>query len=381
MYIYIHVPFCRSHCIYCDFYVSLAKHGGQAAYVDALLREIDGRMRRFVDAGGELTPIETVYFGGGTPSLLPAADYQRILAALTAWGQMVDGAEVTMEANPGGRHEAMASPPQDYLAVGMNRFSIGVQSLSDTELKRLSRAHTAEDAIAFVNTVSSAGFENLSVDLMYGLPGQTTASWQETLSRVRDLPVPHVSMYGLKVEEGTPLATLGRFPAYTPPPDDTVVAMYDAGVASLEAAGMRLYEFSNLARPGFESRHNLNYWRNGAFFGFGPSATGYLQGVRYWVTPDLAAYSADPMAVAEETRCSRQEQLENAFIFGLRLTDGLCLEALAATHGPDALAPFEPVVARHLAQGWLHRQGSRIRLSRAAIPLSNAILADYLLDE
>lgn len=376
MYIYVHIPFCKSRCIYCDFYVVLAKYGGQSAYVDALLEEID---LRFGNPALDREPVEAIYVGGGTPSLLPADAYRRLFNRIRQYVPISGGAEITLEANP----LAMADDPQKYLYAGFNRLSIGVQSFNDTELKRLSRIHSADEAARFIGQMRQAGFENVSIDLMYAIPAQTQATWRQTLDRAVKLDVQHVSMYGLKIEESTPLSRLSAFGAYRPPSEDENVAMYFDALDVLKKAGFHRYEFSNLARPGFESRHNLNYWNNGEFLALGASAHGYVGGHRYETVRDLAAYLNNPLA-GESHPCSLTEQLENALIFGLRKADGVDIADIEAQYGIDFETVYGHVVTKYAADNLLvysTRNGSKqLRLTEKAIPVSNAVLADFLLD-
>lgn len=379
MFIYLHVPFCLSRCIYCDFYVTLHKHGGQERFVEAVCREIDARFSAMSPAQRD-QPIQTLYVGGGTPSLLNARQYQRIIERLSAYASWAPDAEVTLEANPGASRSEMADDSARYLAVGFNRVSVGVQSFQDAELKKLSRIHTAADAERFIRHLRQAGWTNVSLDLMYAIPLQTQASWQDTLQRTLDLGVSHVSMYGLKIEEGTPLARLNLLPGggYGVPDDEQNVALYQAGCEALQAGGLQRYEFSNFAREGYRSRHNLNYWDNGEYLALGPSAHGYWQGHRYENVRDLQAYIAHPTA-ARMTPCPVQEQLENALIFGLRKTEGISIEALERRYQIDFHQRYGHVLQRY-SPLYLREEAGWLRLTEQAIPVSNMILAEFLED-
>lgn len=377
--LYLHVPFCRSHCIYCDFFVVLEKRGGstegQDAFVDAVLREIHGRFHALQENPESL---KTLYIGGGTPSLLPARHYQTIFQAIQTYAPFAPDIEITMEANPGdGASSDLADPPEAYREVGINRISVGVQSLNDTELKKLSRRHSAEEAKRFIQILKAGGFENIAVDLMYGLPGQTPESWQKTLAGAVSLDVPHVSMYGLQVEKNTPLKRLVAMGAYPLPDETATVAMYFEGLHFLEAHGLVRYEFSNLARPGFESRHNLTYWNNEAYLALGPGAHGYVAGERYENIRNLARYLENPLA-ATLTACPKNEQLENALIFGLRKREGVDISVLEEHFQFNFSERYGMKLLKYIDAGWVDWANNRLRITEAGIPTSNTILAEFI---
>jgi oxygen-independent coproporphyrinogen III oxidase len=384
MFCYLHVPFCASKCIYCDFYVTLIKYGGVDAYVSAVCREIDETfesIRRSEAIYNKpevlLSPLETLYVGGGTPSLLSPNHYEPILQTLkSTWG-FASNPEVTMEFNP----NHVSSLLESYRELGFNRVSVGIQSFQENELKRLSRSHTAKEAQDFIKKLQQAGFDNISVDLMYGLPEQSAASWEETLKGVIDLGIQHVSMYGLKVETGTPLEKLLPYAAYHLPDDDTTVSMYEIGIQKLEAAGFVPYEFSNLAKPGYESRHNLNYWDNGPYLGMGPGAHGYLPPYRTENIRDLSRYSETENVPQERTFCSQEESLENALIFGLRKRVGVSIPVLERQYGFSFQTQFKDWLEKYQPNGWIcwDENSGQLALSSKAIPVSNTILGDLLI--
>lgn len=388
MFVYLHVPFCASHCIYCDFYVVLDKHKTEQSgpqpdrkqdYVEAVIKEIHGRLGSV--PAKSLTPIETIYVGGGTPSLLTADDYKRIWGAFCEYTTCTETAEFTLEANPG----QMIDRADAYLRMGFNRISVGVQSLNDDELKRLSRGHSAQDAKDFIKKLQDTGWDNISIDLMYGIPGQTDESWAETLTQAIELDVQHISMYGLKVENQTVLSQLLHHPTakvrYALPTDDETVERYYQAVKALMVGGFEQYEFSNFCKPGRESRHNLNYWQNGPYYAFGVSAHGYVPGpetmLRYETVRDLGAYLENPMT-GRVTPCPPNEQLENALIFGLRLKQGISISALEKAHGIDFRKQFGGVVNKYTMDDLMQWDGDNLRLTPQAVPVSNMILADFL---
>lgn len=371
MFIYIHLPFCLSHCIYCDFYVELkGTPDRRAAYLAALKQEITEAF----SARDDLAPIQTIYLGGGTPGLFTAEEIGGILTQLGQYAPGIEQAEITLEANPDG----LASSFSAYRAVGVNRLSMGVQSFQPHELKRLSRVHSKEDAIAAVSAAKAAGFDNISIDLMYGIPEQTQSSWADTLAQVVALDLPHVSLYGLKVEANTRLERLISQGRMATPPDEETVAMYLMACAQLERVGIHRYEISNFARPGFESKHNLAYWDNQEFWGFGVSAHGYIDGVRYENPRDLEAYLAHPSQRAEAHTVSEHEALENAFIFGLRKRQGVFVPNLEQQYGFDFSHTYLPDLARFIEWGLLTYDAGWLTLTLEGVPVSNDILVTFL---
>lgn len=370
MFIYIHLPFCLSRCIYCDFYVEIkAGTGRRRTYLSALMDEIRLCLEKQAHS-----PIETVYLGGGTPALFTASEIEEILSCLQLFAPLSSKTEITLEANP----DRTASPLEAYRELGINRLSIGVQSFQSHELKRLSRIHSGEQACRFVDKAHEAGFENISVDLMYGIPEQTMVSWLNTLNRTADLGIEHVSMYGLKLEEGTILARLAAENRISLPEEDDTVDAYFQGVSFLESRGFRHYEMSNLAKPGVESRHNLNYWNNDSFWGFGVSAHGYVQGCRYENPRSLGQYLASPGRRTRLHQCSPQEQLENAFILGLRKREGVFIPALEEQYGFRFIQRYGKALERYFENGYLSLENGVLRLQLKAIPVSNEILALFI---
>ncbi len=373
MHIYLHSPFCKSHCIYCDFYIVLEKYGGKDAYVDAVCQEVKLRWQDRSD----LEPITTLYIGGGTPSLLSASQYQRIIETFKKYTSFSPDAEITMEANPSGEHtqEVMASPAKDYIDIGINRWSVGVQSLNDHELKALSRGHHRENAKEFIAYLQQSGATNISIDLMYGIPQQTQESWQETLNQTTQLGIQHVSMYGLKVEENTPLNQLQRYLQYSLPDDDTTVEMYDMGLKHLKRHGFNRYEFSNLAQTNRESKHNLCYWNNVPFWAFGVAAHGYMSGDRYENARDIKRYIENPLDGERYTE-TEQERLENTIIFGLRKAKGIHLSTVNQSFDIDFEAKYKTVLGRF--DECFERESGYLRLSEKAISVSNTVLSEFL---
>lgn len=363
--VYLHIPFCKSRCIYCDFCSSAGREGDMAAYVDALLAEV------------RATPIGTrrvtsVYLGGGTPTLLPSAELSRLLHGLRACYAIADDAEITCEMNPKTADREKLSL---LLSLGVNRLSIGVQSLSDRALSLLGRAHTADDAVAAVGMARSAGFRNISVDVMTGLPGESEAELLSTLRGILALAPEHISAYALTVEPGTPLA---RSPLLATLPDEDAAADAMALVNRvLGDGGYRHYEISNYARSGFESRHNLGYWRREEYLGFGVAAYSYFGGVRYGKPRDLDGYLARrPLPRVDEEIITPAEREREAVMLSLRLAEGIDRQAYLAEFGRDPALLFAPVIS-HFPGGFCVSDSS-LSLTEEGMAVSNTLIAACL---
>jgi oxygen-independent coproporphyrinogen III oxidase len=371
--VYIHIPFCTKKCGYCDFNAySGYKDGTKARYVDALCREIAARSE-------PETRVPTVFFGGGTPTNLPAADLVRILDTVRVSFRVDADAEISVEANPGD-----ATP--EYLATlraaGINRLSYGVQTFDDRMLKTIDRLHSGEDARRAVAQAKDAGFDNLSIDLMFALPRQTMADFDRSLDAAFSLNVPHLSMYALIVEEGTPFwarRERGKLPL---PGEDTEAAMFARAIERATAAGYRRYEVSNYARPGYECRHNQIYWRNEEYFGFGAGAVSYLGGARTTNVKSPTAYietvNATGTAFAESERLTPEETMGETLMVGLRMAHGVNLDAFAARFGVRVEERFADVIARHTAQGLLEIADGNLRLTPRGLFLAHEVMMDFL---
>jgi oxygen-independent coproporphyrinogen III oxidase len=350
--VYISYPFCAQKCTYCNFASGVFPRELEARYLDTLLAELRGTEWGW-------TP-ETVYLGGGTPSQLGRDALGSILAAVPgrAW------AEATIEAAPGGLDaEKIAS----WRGAGINRVSLGVQSFVQKELAGTGRRHTAEIVEREIGLLRAGGIESISVDLIAGLPGQTEASWAQSLDWVERLGVPHVSVYMLEVDEdsrlGRELLVLGsRYGAGDVPGEDAIADFYETAVERLACVGIERYEISNFARAGFESRHNLKYWKREPYLGFGADAHSF-DGAMRWQNPESAAdYVAAPGAIERVAA----EPLSEMFFLGLRLREGI------------ASGGFADVVERFVQDGLLERAGERVRLTSRGVLLSNEVFAEFI---
>jgi oxygen-independent coproporphyrinogen-3 oxidase len=326
--LYFHIPFCEKKCLYCDFY-SVETATALEDFLAALVREV-AAYREF----GTKEPVETLFFGGGTPSLLSASQLERILNAVRSSFSVLSDAEITLEANPGtvNRDKLRA-----YRDQGVNRLSFGIQSFDEEELRFLSRIHDRRQALAAIEDGRAAGFDNLSFDLIYSLPGQTREQWEATLRTALGLGPTHISAYGLIVEEQTPLARMVAAGLVTPNPSEAEAALYEVTMACLERAGYEHYEVSSYARPGYRCRHNLAYWSHKNYLGFGPSghsfwhALDWREGRRWWNIANIRTYCerlvGGKLPVASEERLTGADLINERIFLGLR-SDGLRMNAV-----------------------------------------------------
>lgn len=368
--LYVHIPFCRKKCLYCDF-CSFAGTDEtlRAAYTDALCREIGSyrdALRNF--------RIDTIYFGGGTPSCLAPAETARILDQIAAVAEIAPDAEVTSEVNPATADERLLG---EWRAMGFNRVSIGVQSFSDRELAALGRLHTADEAEEFVRAAFRAGFQNVGLDLMYGIPHETPASFRETLERAIALSPTHISAYSLQIEEGTPF--FEEKDRLVLPTDEENADLYDLCRETLGAAGYEQYEISNYAKPGYASKHNLRYWKLSPYIGVGVSAYSYFEGVRYGHSRSLAEYLQDDFSrrPAGETETAESREYETVML-GLRLREGIDDAAFARDFGVTFTEKYGEKMAPYVHHGLAYHTGHGMALTPAGMYVSLGILSEIL---
>ncbi len=366
--VYLHIPFCAAKCPYCDFYslpVGDAATGmGAEESMDAYLAAAQRRLQAAGEAAGGLRA-DTVYFGGGTPSVFGAARLTALLEAVRCAGALEAGAEITAEVNPCSATPALLAALR---AAGFNRLSIGVQSFCDPALRYLGRRHTAAQAEACIRAARAAGFDNLSVDLMLALPEAAGNDWRRSLEQIARLAPEHVSAYLLKLEPGTPFA--GRQPAE----EETAAQEYLDVCDALASIGLQQYEISNFARPGFASRHNLKYWHCEPYLGVGPGAHSFLDGRRFYFPRDLAAFIAGAPPVQDGEGGDATEYA----MLALRLTEGLRESALRARYGLDFAAFFAGREAPLVRAGLLRRGEGTLAMTREGFLVSNAVLARLL---
>lgn len=365
--LYIHVPFCRHKCNYCSFVSYEHREADIPAYLHALAAELRLHANR--------EQLQSIYFGGGTPSLLSPVQIGDILINIQRMYPVKETAEITIEANPG-------TVSMEYLSairgVGINRLSLGIQSFNDTELVLMGRSHTGGEAWEAVRLARQAGLDNLNLDLIYGLPGQSLPDWQHTLDAAVQVGAEHLSAYGLSLEPETPLWRAiqeKQLPAIDP---DLSADQYELTEEVLATQGYEHYEISNWARPGCECRHNLTYWRNQPYLGMGVAAHSFIKGHRLANTDNLdkyiAAFPDDPAAArAMDEEISPQLELAETAIMGLRLCDGINLDGIHIRFGVDLLEYYQQPVAEMVKAGLLERIGRQLRLTQRGRLLSNEV--------
>ena len=419
--VYLHIPFCRSRCSYCDFATGMYESELAERYVNSLAEEIE----RWTEIESPV-PVDTIYFGGGTPSLLAPAQIERILNAVRNSFQVLAGAEITIEVNPTSMISAPSLRPprlggemlskdthrrdakiaeitqrrtagagqqtssdilelsgqklKDFRDLGINRASFGAQTFDDRELKQLGRTHSSDDITSTFHQLRKAGFENINFDLIAGLPGQTIAGWQRNLTAALRLRPEHLSLYLLDVHEGTPLADQIERGMRPKPDEDLAAEMYLIMIGELSAAGYQHYEISNFCRSGFESRHNTKYWSGDPYYGFGCSAHSYDGWRRRWANErDMMKYvelvEQDKSPVVERTVLSEADARSESIFLGLRLMRGFDLKSYHTRFGLDLLNEYDADIMRLRDAGLIEVDEGLMRLTKRGALLSNEVFA------
>ncbi|WP_040286658.1 radical SAM family heme chaperone HemW [Sporosarcina koreensis] len=373
---YIHIPFCHQICHYCDFNKVFVKNQP----VDAYLESIRGELSILKQAGADFSTVETVFFGGGTPTALTAGQLDTLLEIV---GSFVDTARLTefsTEANP---DELTTDKLRVLKNGGIKRLSLGVQSFDPALLKRIGRSHSPEQAVQVIADARKNGFDDISIDLIYALPDQTRKQWETTLDQALALDLPHYSGYSLIIEPKTVFYNLmnkGRLPL---PGEDAETAMFESLISRMEQAGRGQYEISNFAIPGHESVHNMIYWENDEYAGVGAGAHGYLDGVRYANLGPLKKYMAavdeGRLPRLEEHEVTQQEKMEEEMFLGLRKLDGVSAGKFALKFGIPLEEKYGSVVDDLAARGLLERRGDRVRLTKDGVFKGNEAFQQFLL--
>jgi oxygen-independent coproporphyrinogen-3 oxidase len=375
--LYLHIPFCQSICSYCNFNRGLLDRDLKVRYVQALDREI-----RLARADGQSPrPADTIFFGGGTPSLLDPAEVARLIQACRDTFDLQPDSEITLETNP-----ETASPERldAFRHAGVTRLSFGVQSFDDEELKRLGRIHSSVRAIEAVKAAQAVGFDSVSFDLMLWLPGQSMASWMRTVEQAVALAPEHLSMYLLELYPNAPLKEDMARAGWSQAPDDDAADMYLAALERLDRAGFEQYEISNVARPGFLSRHNVKYWQGGDWHGFGCGAHSTVDGVRWKNVASTTDYverlgtgDSDSVRI-DPRRLSDQERIEEALFTGLRLSEGVDGRAFNRRYGVDPWERYGEALGPFVGDRLMWHKGDRFGLTRQGMLVANEILASFV---
>jgi oxygen-independent coproporphyrinogen-3 oxidase len=388
--IYISVPFCRSKCTYCNFASGVFSAAQMGSYVDRLSADMKAMRALAAENGAEIPePVDTIYLGGGTPSLLPPEELKKLLFNLRQEFKTLPKVEVTVECAPGTITDQII---QTLTTRGVNRVSLGVQSFVDQEAASVARLHTRETILSDIERLRKAGISNINVDLIAGLPHQTRESWDFSLDEAIAGGVPHVSVYMLEVDEesrlGRELIAGGtKYHAHFVPDDDLTAEFYETACRKLDAAGIKQYEISNFAREGFESRHNLKYWTRQPYLGFGVDAHSMLpaseklraQGidcVRMATTDSYDGFLAAPQLTASQV--TTEQALEESFFLGLRLNRGINLSELGAKFG-ERITAYLPDIEELIAEGLLVRSGDNLQLTPRGRLLSNEVFEKFIL--
>jgi len=369
--LYLHIPFCEAICNYCNFNRGLLESGLKERYLNALDLEISS-----CSVAG---PVDTVFFGGGTPSVLDPSEVAALIMRCQSSCDLDNAAEITIEMNP---ETASRERLEGYRAAGVTRLSLGVQSFRDEELRRLGRVHTADRAVEAFELARAAGFDDISLDLMAWLPDQTVAHWMESVETLIRLDPDHASLYLLELYPNAPLREEMARGGLAQAPDDAAVDMYLGGLDRLAAAGYRQYEISNVARPGRESRHNLKYWSDGAWLGFGCGAHSTCGGERWHNVSEIGVYvervrGGQSTAVGRRT-LSTDERLTDTLFLGLRLSEGIDLRAVERRYAVDVWARWGRDLDPYLETELLAREGHWLRLTRQGMLLANEIMQVFV---
>ena len=369
--LYIHIPFCRSKCLYCDFNSYENREGDAVEYIASLLRELSAYQKKYNFI------YKTVFIGGGTPTVINCSLIGSIMEALAP--HIKAGAEITMESNPG---TVTFESLKYYRGLGINRLSIGLQAWQEGLLRGLGRIHSLEDFLYAYDCARKSGFDNINADLMFALPNQTFDMWKETVENVCSLGVEHISCYSLKLEEGTKLFDMNKEGKVQLPDEDLDREMYKAAVDILDSHGYNQYEISNFARKDMECKHNLIYWKNEEYLGVGAGSHSKLDGIRFWNHKDIDQYCSlimqGKLPVEGQEELSRDEDMWETIFLALRLNEGLDLSGFEIKYGVDFQSRYGDAVNKLTAQGLVFVETDRIKLTDRGRDLSNSVFIEFM---
>lgn len=368
---YVHIPFCTQICYYCDFSKVFIKNQPVDAYLEALIKEFESY---------QINSLKTLYIGGGTPTAITAKQLDYLLSHLQQHLQLDQLEEFTIEANPGDLTE-------DKIAVlrqsAVNRISLGVQTFNDKQLKQIGRSHTEAQIYTTIASLKEAGFQNMSIDLIYALPGQTIQQVKENVAKALALDIPHLSLYSLILEHHTVFMNKMRRGKLHLPTEDLEAEMFEYIISEMESSGFEHYEISNFTKPGFESRHNLMYWNNDEYFGCGAGASGYLNGIRYRNRIPIQHYLkavADGNARLSEEVLTKEEMMEEELFLGLRKKSGVSVSRFQEKFGLSFESRYGPVVRELQNQGLLVEDKDFIRMTKKGLFLGDSVAEKFILD-
>lgn len=376
--IYVHIPFCQSKCFYCDFASQVSSHETIEQYLQMLIREMAfyAQDKRIQDR-----KFESLFIGGGTPSVLSEDQLHRLFKAIFYYFDFQEGFEATLEANPGSLTESKIRVAQSH---GVQRFSLGIQSFDDTLLKQIGRGHTAQVARETMSALKKCGVENWNIDFIYGLPGQSLEQWQQTLQEAISWQPTHLSLYNLIVEESTPFGQMQKQGQLRLPAEEEQLEMMSLANRIATDAGYKQYEISNYCQPGFECRHNLIYWQNREYLGLGLAAYSYLDQHRFSHSADLKAYlnhwhTHNTPLISDDEVCTSEIERTETILMGLRLLKGISYQEMDTRFQIDFRTEYAEAISANLKNGWLEETlDGRLRLTSTGLPLSNQVLIKFL---
>ncbi len=379
--VYIHIPFCRQACHYCNFHFSVSL-GNKDAYLEALLSEMALRKRFFDGSGkGEVLPhLDTIYFGGGTPSLLSTRELMVVFDGLSQFFSWDGDSEITLEANPDDLTPKMLV---GLAKTPINRLSIGIQSFHQADLHYMNRSHSAEQAICALDSALEAGFHNITVDLIYGTPTMDHAAWIQNLDMIVTRDIPHISAYALTLENKTPLDFYVRKGKMLPPEEEKMASQYESLIEYMEENGYAHYEVSNFARKGFQSRHNMSYWTGLPYLGLGASAHSHVSGMRCWNPSNTSKYIQTikkGVLPLEEERLTPVQQLNEYIMVSLRTSMGCSLDHIGATWGAEKSERLRQAALVYLDRGWMQVKEDHLTLNGPSMFFADGIAAELFFE-